>query len=286
MIEVFGDAAWHIIVDRLPGEELSSLRLTQRAGGPAATVAMQAALLGAEVTFSGTLGADDAGNRIARELALLGVTSGSITREGKTATVLAEVGSETIRLGVELEGVVAPSFDDLPVSPLCYATGFPPMTPFLERCAEAGLRLIIDVGFQPLLDQEDAFAEHLTKIGGAVGIGIVSGGDRRAPKRQAVEILLARGAEAVIVTLGRAGLVVVQPGHVQEFPAIEVEERDALCAGDCFVAGLLVGLDRGWGLTDAVLFGQATAAAKVSRFARLADKELVAQLLASRDGAW
>lgn len=47
-------------------------------------------------------------------------------------------------------------------------------------------------------------------------------------------------------------------------------QSDPLCAGDCFVAGLVAGLLDGRDLADAVRWGQAVAAAKVTRFGELA----------------
>lgn len=72
--------------------------------------------------------------------------------------------------------------------------------------------------------------------------------------------LLARGPRAVVVKRGALGAVAVANGLVKEVPAFKVAVLDTTCAGDAFAAGFLAGLAEGWGLEQAVTFGNAAGA--------------------------
>ena len=63
--------------------------------------------------------------------------------------------------------------------------------------------------------------------------------------RTAAETLLARGAPAVAVTMGRRGCLYADRSGVVEVPAIEVPTVDTTAAGDTFVAALTLALAEG-----------------------------------------
>lgn len=81
---------------------------------------------------------------------------------------------------------------------------------------------------------------------------------------QAARELIDRGVtHAVLVSLGERGALLVTPSECERFPAIPVAAVSGVGAGDAMVAGVTVGLVRGWTLTRAVRYGTAVAAAKL-----------------------
>ncbi len=68
---------------------------------------------------------------------------------------------------------------------------------------------------------------------------------------------------AVLVSFGAQGSLLVTPSECTRFPAIPVVAASGVGAGDALVAGLTVGLVRGWTLGASVRYGVAAATAKL-----------------------
>lgn len=81
--------------------------------------------------------------------------------------------------------------------------------------------------------------------------------DDPRPSRALAGELRSRGVDNVIVTLGRAGALVLTEEIDTIVPAIPVNVTDTTGAGDAFNAGLAVALAEGRDLIDAVRFGVA-----------------------------
>ena len=62
------------------------------------------------------------------------------------------------------------------------------------------------------------------------------------------------------IKLGREGCYVLSDDVEVKLPIYRVDTTDSSGAGDCWVAGFLAGVLRGWALDDAARFGNATAA--------------------------
>lgn len=74
--------------------------------------------------------------------------------------------------------------------------------------------------------------------------------------------LIDRGAaEHVLVSLGSRGALLATAGGGLRYPPVEVPPGSGVGAGDAMVAGVAVGLTRGWPLTEAVRLGVAAGAA-------------------------
>jgi 6-phosphofructokinase 2 len=74
--------------------------------------------------------------------------------------------------------------------------------------------------------------------------------------------LIDRGAaECVLVSLGARGALLVTRDRAQRFAPVSVPPGSGVGAGDAMVAGVAVGLTRGWPLTEAVRLGIAAGAA-------------------------
>jgi len=70
---------------------------------------------------------------------------------------------------------------------------------------------------------------------------------------------MGRGCGAVGIKLGREGCYLLADTEIRH-PIFQVETIDSSGAGDCWIAGFLAGLLRGWDLDRCSLFGNATAA--------------------------
>lgn len=75
------------------------------------------------------------------------------------------------------------------------------------------------------------------------------------------DMIKAGVTEVVVVSLGSQGALLVTADEHQTFPALDVPVRSAVGAGDSMVAGISVGLARGYDLRKAVWLGTAAGAA-------------------------
>ncbi len=82
---------------------------------------------------------------------------------------------------------------------------------------------------------------------------------------EAARVLLKKGVETVVVTLGRNGALLVKPGCTEHIPGFRVKAVDATAAGDVFNGTLAVALAEKKSLTDAILFANAAAALSVTK---------------------
>ena len=81
----------------------------------------------------------------------------------------------------------------------------------------------------------------------------------------AARILLSRGVEVVVLTLGSKGALLVTSHSCELIPAYHVEAVDTTAAGDCFNGALVVALAEGAGLVKAIDFANKAASISVTR---------------------
>jgi ribokinase len=133
-----------------------------------------------------------------------------------------------------------------------------------QRARSAGLRVILNAA--PARQVSRALMRHLDLL--VVNRGEAADLLQRPeagldPKEAAAE-LRRLGPEAVIVTLGAAGLILVQAGGTTPQPARAVNVVSTHGAGDAFIGALAAEWARGATLDAAAAFGQAAAALHVS----------------------
>jgi ribokinase len=80
----------------------------------------------------------------------------------------------------------------------------------------------------------------------------------------AAKVLLEKGVQAIVVTLGDKGALLVSNEMSKIIPGYRVEAVDTTAAGDVFNGGLAVALSEGKTLYDAVTFANAAAALSVT----------------------
>ena len=83
--------------------------------------------------------------------------------------------------------------------------------------------------------------------------------------RKAASVLLDKGIETVIITLGKGGSYIAQKGSSEMVPAYEVDAVDSTAAGDIYCGSLCTALVEGKTMAEAVRFASAAAAISVTR---------------------
>lgn len=84
---------------------------------------------------------------------------------------------------------------------------------------------------------------------------------------KAGQILLARGVQQVLISLGKQGYAIINHDGKYFFPAISVDEtKDVSGAGDAFFSGILVGLQVGMSLHEAARLGAAAASLTIQSY--------------------
>jgi ribokinase len=82
---------------------------------------------------------------------------------------------------------------------------------------------------------------------------------------KAANILLNKGVQHVIITLGAEGALYKTAYETQHVPVAKVAAQDTTAAGDCFNGALIVGLSEGMNWTEAIAFACKAASISVTR---------------------
>ncbi|MDD4796668.1 MAG: carbohydrate kinase family protein [Eubacteriales bacterium] len=82
------------------------------------------------------------------------------------------------------------------------------------------------------------------------------------PLREALQDIVARGAETAIITLGDKGLVGLSHGEYFELPAHKVDVVDTTGTGDVFHGSFLYGMLAGWSAQESARLSSAVSAIK------------------------
>ncbi len=239
-------------------------------GGPAATAAVAAARLGAEVELVALHGEDAAGAAATEELERWGVgVAGVRTVAGARSFVSAVLvdpsgerwifpyrGEGLVDDDRWLRGVAVEAFDavliDLRHPRLCAAAA--------DKARAAGVPVVADYG--NLRHWELAgLADHLL-VAQECARALLGRDDPEA----ALAHLRQRPGQVVGVTLGADG-VMVDPGDgARHLPALRVPAVDTTGAGDVFHGAYTVAVARGWSVVPSVWYASATAALACGSF--------------------
>jgi ribokinase len=104
----------------------------------------------------------------------------------------------------------------------------------------------------------------------------------------ASKLLLKRGAQRIIVTLGANGALIVTNETTKHIPSFQVNVVDTTAAGDAFIGGFACALLQNKSLEEAVRYGCACGALATTRFGAqpsLPTKEEVERFMSLRGGA-
>ncbi|HEE0121149.1 TPA: sugar kinase [Citrobacter gillenii] len=260
-------------VEGLPteGGKYVAKRYTEVGGGPAATAAVAAAKLGAQVDFIGRVGDDDTGNSLLAELESLGVNT-SYTRRYTGANS----SQSAIMVDAQGERIIVnyPSPDLLPDADWLNEIDFSQWDVVLADvrwhqgakqaftlARRAGVMTVLDGDVTPQdISELVALSDHaaFSEPGLARLVGTKES-EYGLKKAQA----LTNGH--VYVTRGSEGCDWIKNNVLQHQPGFAVDVVDTTGAGDVFHGALAFSLASGNAMEDAVRFASGVAALKCTR---------------------
>jgi len=266
---------------RMPllGETISGSGFRQIGGGKGANQAVAAARQGADVLFVGAVGNDAFGYSALADL-----------RENEVETsqilVVPDVATGVAGIFVDDDGansiVLAPGANHaISLAQVDAAAGAIKSSSYLVCQLEIPLDSVVraidiahgagvKVVFNPapaaplpegLLAMTDYLIVNETEAAQLSGLSVGSPEEAAAAARA----LRQRGAGAVLLTMGEAGVAVCSADGEYLIPAVKVQPVDTTAAGDTFVGALTVALARGMTLPAATREAQCAAALAVTR---------------------
>lgn len=130
-----------------------------------------------------------------------------------------------------------------------------------DVCADLEVKLLLDAsggGLKHLTSGVYLIKPSLRELSEHVGRELLSEAEQFSAARELVD----RGAaESVLVSLGAEGALLVTAAAGLRYEPVKVPPGSSVGAGDAMVAGVAVGLTRGWALSEAVRLGIAAGAA-------------------------
>ena len=265
------DRIWYLADLPKEGGKYVANNYTEVGGGPAATAAVAAAKLGANVDFIGRVGDDDTGSRLLAELESLGVNT-RFTRIFKGArssqsAVLVDASGERIianypspDLPAEADWLQDIDFSqwDVVLADVRWHDG---AKQALTLARQQGVTTVLDADITPQ-DIADlvALSDHAAfSAPGLQRLTQIAEAESALKKAQT----LTNGH--VYVTRGGEGCDWIKNNVLQHQPGFAVDVVDTTGAGDVFHGALAFSLASGNAMEDAVRFASGVAALKCTR---------------------
>jgi len=265
------DRIWYLADLPKEGGKYVANNYTEVGGGPAATAAVAAAKLGANVDFIGRVGDDDTGSRLLAELESLGVNT-RFTRIFKGArssqsAVLVDASGERIianypspDLAEEADWLQDIDFSqwDVVLADVRWHDG---AKQALTLARQQGVTTVLDADITPQdIAELVALSDHAAfSAPGLQRMTQIAEAESALKKAQT----LTNGH--VYVTQGKDGCYWLEKGALSYLPAFQIDVVDTTGAGDVFHGALAVGLAQNQPAQDAVRFASAVAALKCTR---------------------
>ncbi len=282
-IVVVGSSNTDMIIklDRIPrpGETILGGEFVTAAGGKGANQAVAAARAGGRVSFIARVGQDVFGDQALAGFLKDRIDVQHVVRDkeapsGVALIFVARNGENSIAVASGANARLAPADVEKARTLIASAaavvmqleTPLDTVQAAAGIAAKASVRVILNPApAQPLPDEllrlvsiltpNEIEAELLT------GIKVVD----PASAGRAADLLLKRGVQTVIITLGERGAFVAADGLRKLIPAFSMQAVDTTAAGDVFNGGLAVALAEGQELEQAVRFASAAGAISVTR---------------------
>jgi ribokinase len=253
-----------------PGDTVLARRTTEGFGGKGANQARAAARFGAKVFMHAAVGADEAGRRLVAGLQAEGVDVTGIAMRhdaptGKAYVMVAADGENMIvvdaganrqarfaaRSSLKAPAVLLAQFE----APVAAAAAM------FEAARPGDLRLLNAA--PPVLEGRSALPLADVLILNAHELGVYGGSDGGGDPETLARSLITRPEQTVVITLGAAGVLIVNHAGVERLDGLKVEVVDTTGAGDCFVGVLAAALAEGLPLRTAAGLGNQAAALSV-----------------------
>lgn len=261
-----------------PGETVRGHDFLVAPGGKGANQAIAAARLGGDVGFIGSIGDDDFGRSIRKSLLDSGVDTARLCVRPNSATGVALIFSEAcgenmIVIAAGANDFLLPADIDAAADAIAEASiivcQFESPVATIERLVTVAKLSGVPVLLNPaparrmadeMVDGIRFLVPNRQELAHLTGLPTRTLADVEA----AAKALLVRGAESVIVTLGREGVLRASVAGARVFPAPIVEAVDTTGAGDTFVGGFAAEWCRTSEVDAAISFAQRAAAYSVT----------------------
>jgi ribokinase len=261
-----------------PGETVRGHDFLVAPGGKGANQAIAAARLGGDVGFIGSIGDDDFGRSIKKSLLESGVDTARLCVRPNSATGVALIFSEAcgenmIVIAAGANDFLLPADIDAAADAIAEASiivcQFESPVATIERLVTVAKLSGVPVLLNPaparrmadeMVDGIRFLVPNRQELAHLTGLPTRTLADVEA----AAKALLVRGAESVIVTLGREGVLRASVAGARVFPAPIVEAVDTTGAGDTFVGGFAAEWCRTSDVDAAISFAQRAAAYSVT----------------------
>ncbi|MBK3495546.1 ribokinase [Viridibacillus sp. YIM B01967] len=264
----------HIVKE---GETIHSTKHDLFFGGKGANQAVTAGQLGADVKFVGSVGADDHGIRAKENMERKGVNTEAISSQGATGQAiiqLSDVGENSIVLFPGANFLVTPEqikeskgiFETSDILLLQLEIPIEAVEQAAKLAYENGTKIILNPAPardipNSLLQKVSILTPNETELELLTGIAA----DSEENLRKACHVMLEKGVNAVVVTLGSKGAFYMT-SEESGFVAAQVAEAvDTTGAGDSFNGALAVALCHEDSLIEAITYATIVAAFVVTR---------------------
>lgn len=260
-------------VEGLPteGGKYVAKNYTEVGGGPAATAAVAAARLGAQVDFIGRVGDDATGISLLAELESQGVNTRFTRRYEKAkssqSAIMVDAKGERIIINYPSPDLLndADWLNDIDFSQWDVVLADVRWHEGAKRAfmlaRQAGVMTVLDGDITPQdISELVALSDHAAFS--APGLARLTGVKEWASALKQAQTLT---NGYVYVTRGSEGCDWIENGERQHQPAFTVDVVDTTGAGDVFHGALAFSLASGQALTDAVRFASGVAALKCTR---------------------
>ena len=277
-IVVVGSLMMDLVIktERRPrtGETLIGESFGMFVGGKGCNQAIIASRLGADVTMIGRLGADLFGDSLMKTLEEEKIDSRLVVRDSKIGTGVASpvidaqgdnsiivIPRANMRLSIEDINQAKSALSEADILLLQLEVPVEASLQAAEIVKSHGGQVILNPA--PALEFPDHFLDCVdllipneTETEFFTGIEVV---DQKTAE-QAARILIDKGVEAVILTLGDQGALLLTNEFTKAIPAYEVDVVDTTAAGDAFCGALAVALARGDSIEPAIVVANAAGA--------------------------
>ena len=260
-----------------PGETVQGSDFCTVPGGKGANQAVAAARLGAPVALVGCVGADVFGQQATAALRAEGVDLTQLQMIAGIATGIAmvqvdESGENSIVLVAGANHALGTTHVEAATAQIASAallvcqleTPLPAVQCAIEIAFAAGVPVLLNPA--PAIALPDALLRMVTWLVPNEGEAALLSGvsiNGVAGAAEAAQTLVSRGAENVLITLGRHGVVAANAQGSSHHAALPARPVDTTGAGDTFVGALAAALAQSKNLREAVVVAQQAAAHSV-----------------------
>lgn len=262
-----------------PGETVLGGDFFMNPGGKGANQAVAAARLGGEVHFVCKVGKDVFGERALLQFKQEGIHTNYVTQDPYAPSGVALInvdahGENCITVASGANNRLSTADIDV-ASELFEAGDFvliqleTPLETVIYTAAKAakkGLKVVLNPA--PATELPTELFPHLyaitpneTEAEILTGVAVTD----LLTAEKAANILLNKGVQHVIITLGAEGALYKTAYETQHIPVAKVVAQDTTAAGDCFNGALVVGLSEDMSWPDAIAFACKAASISVTR---------------------